>query len=442
MENKIAGIKRVPLNRSNINKAPESPGVYIFRQKNRVLYIGKSINIRKRLLSYTLKFLSTKTRQMVKDSDSISWIMVFSELESLLLESFLIGKFKPKYNVISKDDKSPLYIIITNEIYPRVLTVRKSEFKRYKISNRFGPYASAYSVKNALRLIRKIIPYSDHLPSKKTCVYSQMKLCNPCPNAIDAEKNLKRKKELVRTYKLQINQIKNLLKGNFSKIENEIKKEMNYFSKNKMYEEAAVKREQLKLLTYTTSPKTEILEFLKNPNLFIDQRDTEVKKLKKILEENSIKVKKLDRIECYDIAHISGAFPAASMVVFKNKELQKTMYRHYKIRQTNTQSDYDSLKEVARRRLIRIKNGSPGWEKPDLILVDGGIGQVRIFVKVFKDIPIIGIAKNPDRIIFPNGKKIKPDNTSHNFISRLRDEAHRFANRYHHKLLSNNLLTK
>jgi len=163
------------ISKENFVKLPEVPGVYTFWKNNVPVYIGKSVNLKSRLSSYLALNLGAKTSQMISESDHVTFVEVFSELESLLLESFLIHKHKPKYNVILKDDKHALYILITREKFPRVITSRKS--------GDFGPFPNSANVKTILKLIRKIFPYSDHKIGKKPCFYSHLGLCSPCPNS-------------------------------------------------------------------------------------------------------------------------------------------------------------------------------------------------------------------------------------------------------------------
>ena len=409
-------------------KVPQTPGVYTFWKKNSLIgtfepiYIGKSINLKARLLSYLLPNLGIKTSQMVKDAEKVTYIEVFSELESLLLESSLIKKFKPKYNIISKDDKHSLYILITNEKFPRVITSRRSTSE--KVLAFFGPFPNSTNVKTILKLIRRIFPYSDHKLGKKLCLYNHIGLCNPCPNTAKDNKE----------YMKNINSIKLVLSRKFNIVRRKLVKEMDSFSKLTKYEEATLIREKIKSLDYITEDRIPEEMFLENPNLVEDQKDEELKELKKIL-----RIKALKRIECFDVAHLSGTSATASMVVFIDGESEKEYYRHFRIRQKKQASDYDSMREISKRRAKHIKD----WGKPNLIIVDGGLGQIKVFSKELKklSIPIVGIAKNPDRLIFLDGKKIKLTGKTLNLVSRIRDEAHRFARRYHHKLIKLSLLT-
>jgi len=147
----------------------------------------------------------------------------------------------------------------------------------------------------------------------------------------------------------------------------------------------------------------------------------------------------LNRIECFDVAHLAGTNATASMVTFIKGEADKNFYRHFRIRQSKGNSDTDSLKEVITRRVNHIKD----WGRPDLIIVDGGVSQVNAFAKILYikevNIPVVGIAKNPDRLIIGT-QKIKLKDTSLHLVSRIRDEAHRFARRYHHMLILKTLI--
>ncbi len=148
-----------------IKKIPTENGVYKFINENKkVLYVGKSVNLRSRISSYFTTHILPKTRKMVASSKYISFIVTKNEFESLILESKKIKREKPKYNIIQKDDKSPLYIKITNEELPRVILCRKTEIKKDKKSLYFGPYLSSKDAKSVIRIIRRFIPFSDHKP--------------------------------------------------------------------------------------------------------------------------------------------------------------------------------------------------------------------------------------------------------------------------------------
>jgi excinuclease ABC subunit C len=414
-------------------KLPEVPGVYTFWKKNIPIYIGKSVNLKSRLNSYLDLHLGVKTSQMMKEADSVSYTKVTSDLEALLLESYQIKKYKPKYNILLKDDKHALYIVITKEDYPRVLSVRKLMADQKQLIASFGPFPSSTNVRMILKMIRKIFPFSDHKIGKKPCLYSHIGLCNPCPSEILATTDLSLKSKKRKQYLKNIKNLKLVLSRKFNAVRKSLEKEMNLLSINEKYEEARLIRDRIKTLDYITQEKIETEKFLSNPNLVEDIREEEIESLRGL-----VNIKSLKHIECFDIAHLSGSNPTASMVVMVNGDMDHSKYKHFKIRQQNGQSDYDSMREVSKRRIKHLTD----WGRPDLIIVDGGLGQVKIFETTFREveIPIVGIAKHPDRLVFPNGKKIRLKDATLNLVSRLRDEAHRFSRRLHHKLLTKSLL--
>lgn len=417
---------------------PSVPGVYTFWKGETPIYIGKSINLKSRLNSYLDLNLGPKTRQMVSESERVSYIEVTSDLESLLLEADLVHKHKPKYNILLKDDKHALYIIITREEFPRVLAVRKLDaiaelnLNLYSLISSYGPFPNSTNVKMILKLIRKLFPYSDHKIGKKPCLYSHLGLCNPCPNVIN-------NKLQITSYKKNVRNIKLVLSRKFNVVRKSLEVDMKNLSKEQKYEEAALVRERIKALDYITQEKTDVSRFIENPTLIDDIRSQELEELKKLLSKNNVLLSTINRIECFDIAHLAGNFATASMVVLIDGQNENSEYRHFKVRQKNSQSDYDSMREIVARR---IKNFDR-WQKPDLVIVDGGLGQVKAFHETCKifDIPVVGIAKHPDRLIFPDGTKIRLQGPTLHLVSRIRDEAHRFARRLHHKLIKNSLLT-
>ncbi len=346
---------------------------------------------------------------MISRAEELNFIKVTSELEALLLEAKLINENKPKYNSVLKDDKSPLYITITKDDFPRVITSRKD--------GDFGPFPNSKTVNLVLKIIRKIFPFSDHKIGKRACLYSHLGLCNPCPNEIKTNSEAKK-------YKKNISMIRKILSGKIRSVQKNLENEMTELSRLQKFEGALAIRDKLKKIEYITQPIIPTNLYLENPNLNEDIRKSELKEMSKL-----VKIKNLHRIECYDVSHLAGSYATASMVVFINGEADKSEYRHFRIRQKKSQSDYDSLCEVAKRRFQN------DWGSPDLIIVDGGIGQVKAFKS---NIPTVGIAKNPDRLIVGN-QKIKLTGNTLNFVSRIRNEAHRFARRYHHALISKGL---
>ena len=443
MEKNLRSLPRLSLKvekiRAKLKKfLPQNAGVYIFYHALCPIYIGKANSLAFRVLSYFGPNLETKTRTMIEAAESVSFIKVNSEFEALLLEASLIREYQPQYNIISKDDKHPLYIVITDENFPRVLSVRKLLTTSYNLLVSFGPFPNSTNVAGVLRTLRKVFPYSDHKIGKRGCIYSHIGLCVPCPSEVAGIKNRESRIMERKKYLKNIKRIKAVLMGKIDNVKNELNKEMIDLSKKEKYEEAYEVKKLIEKLEYITNPRVDAGKFLENPNLYDDLRNLEIRELGELLD---LETGNLHRIECFDIAHLSGTFPTASMITFMNGEADKTLYRHFKIDPKVGGDDYASMKEVARRRINHLAS----WGTPDLIIVDGGLGQVKSFATVLRNnvanIPIVGIAKNPDRLIIGD-KKIRLTGNALNLVQRIRDEAHRFARRLHHKLLAKSLIPK
>lgn len=444
--------KRYDLSKNSVKKLREEPGVYIFlNNKNLPIYVGKAKNLRSRVRSYFSTNLSVKTKRMINEARKFTTILVGSELEALLLEAKLVKKYKTKYNSSLKDDKHPIYIRITFEDYPRILTARKVEENPLDGGKNlafFGPFPSTANVRSVLKLLRRIFPYSQHKVGQRACLYNQMGLCNPCPNVIVKIKSKKERAFLKKEYRYNITYIKAILSGRFIFVNKSLEKLMRRYSREENYEMAVVIRDQLDRLNYITQPITPAKYYLKNPNLLEDIREEELKDLNSYLK-NIIKIpKNLTRIECYDVAHLVGTNPTASMVTFINGEADKYLYRHFKIRQKKGMSDTDSMHEVGKRREKYLSS----WGIPNLIIVDGGKAQVGVFRKIFEkhNIAVIGIAKREEKLVIPKKRhdlktysfveKTLKRGPAKNLVQRIRNEAHRFARVYHHKLLQNELI--
>jgi len=427
--------------KKSVANSPEEPGVYIFTDKSKqVIYIGKANNLKNRLNSYLGKNSDPKTQKLVSEIVGLNTINVTSELEALLLEAKLVKKYSPRFNIELKDDKNPLYIVITNDIYPIVKTARRIDtgsFKKF-----YGPFPSGLQVKLILTLLRRAIPYADHKVQKRKCIYSHIGLCNPCPSEIEMIKEDLIKNQLSSEYLSNIRLIKGVLDGRVGKVKTKLESAMYAASKNKDYEKAQKYKEKLESLNYITQRIIPPVKFIENPKYIKRIKKHEIDDFLTLLKDIGMDIKILNRIECFDVAHISGAFPTASMVTFVNGDPEKKYYRHFKIRQIKTTSDTDNLKEAIERRIRHFKD----WGKPDLIIVDGGAGQVSTFEKVLNDeVPVIGIAKRYESLVYPRlkgGYSVKKigRRPALYLVQRLRDEAHRFARRYHHMLLKKNLL--
>ena len=452
----LLSLKKIRVHKTNPKKIPENPGIYIFWNKEKKpIYIGKSLNLKSRVASYFLQNLSPKTARMISEANYLSIIKVSSELEALLLEAKLVKDLQPQYNSQLKDDKNPLYIKITNDLFPQVITARKVDLTNSLTF--FGPFPASGSVRGVLKMLRRIIPYAQHKIGKRGCLYSQIGLCNPCPSLTENMKDEKIKKNYRRLYKKNIKTIIKILSGDIHLVRESLEKEMVGFSREENFEKAKIVRDQIQKLDYITQPITPINEFLKNPNFIEDIRAAEINSLEAILAKYIRFSKKIERIECYDIAHLSGSKPTASLVTFVNAEPDKNYYRRFRIHppageagKKRGMDDLASLREVAQRRRKYFNPPPDGWGVPDLIIVDGGKTQVKTFWEELKNfgIPVIGLAKRFETLVIPQPQKdgLKyaqirlPRIPARNLLQRIRDEAHRFARRYHFKLLQKELI--
>lgn len=399
--------------------------------------MGKAKNLKKRVSSYFLKNISLgpKTTILVSQVAKIQAITTNSEIEAFLLENQYIKKHKPKYNVKLTDDKAyPMVKISIKEDYPKVLTSRRKDDKN---SIYFGPFPNAANaLRNVLKIVRKIFPYqSVQNHSGKICLYYHLGLC-PCPPVFASQ-------EFKKDYRKNIKHIIDFLNGNTRKVIRELEIERDSLSRREEFEKANLLQNKINEIGLISGPtyKTS-LDLNINPSLANDLRENEIKDLINILNNNNVRLKKLERIECFDISNISGTNAVGSMVTFVNGEKYAEGYRKFKIKTLNSPNDFAMMEEVLERR---IKHSE--WPYPNLIIVDGGKGQVSSALKILKElrikIPIIGLAKKEETIITSEFKEINlPKNSEAlKLIMRVRDEAHRFAITYHKLLRSKSLFS-
>jgi len=406
--------------KEKIGNAPDTSGVYLMKDKvGKVIYVGKAKSLKKRLGSYLRAGLDIKTAMLMSNVADIEYRLAPTESLALLLEASLINKYHSKYNISLPNDKAFPLVKITDDEFPTVCITRKREpdGARY-----FGPYTSAGLLKEALRIIRRYFPYrSCRRMPRKACVYYRIGLSSaPCIGKVN-------KKEYAKTIK----NISLILEGKTDTLIRKLLREMNLRVKNHAFEEAAKIRDQINALSaiaknYAGSPNQGELEDLKN-----------LLRLKKLPE----------RIEAFDISNIFGKEATGSMVSFYRGLPDKNNYRRFGIKTFNAANDYGMLAEVVRRRYLRLSVEE--LPLPDLILIDGGRGQLFAAAKeLFKlglKIPLISIAKKEERIyIQGNSKPIKllSDTPALNLIRRARDEAHRFAVAYHHILRRKKIIGK
>ncbi len=424
-----------------IGTIPQQAGIYWFlNRQGRVIYVGKAKNLKARLSSYRyITSRDSKTKQMLQQAEKIKFKTTDSELEALLIEAELIKLYQPRYNLRLTDDKSPLYIYITSSPIPHVKVGRKEHLNKFNIkkSNQFGPYPSGLKAKQVLKFIRKIFPFCSatetQIKQKKACFYSHLSLCpGICTGQISKTDYLK-----------NIANLKAFLKGKKKHILRSLKQELKVASTKNQFELALLLRDKIQLIeNLTNSPKKPELNL---PTLEQDESGNKLKHLTRILRLHTSLPKnyQLNRIEAYDVSNLEGLKPTASMVVFTNAKPQTSEYRMFSIKTLKTPNDPGMLKEALNRRAKHHD-----WPTPNLILIDGGITQLKAALSaVTWNIPVVSIAKNPDRLILPPtgfnsaGQFIKltlePSWPATKLLQHLRDESHRFAKNYHLKLRSN-----
>lgn len=395
---------------------PESPGVYLMKNaRGGILYVGKAGNLRRRVASYFMRGHEVRIEKLLREVNRISYKKTDTAVEALILEAKLIRRYSPAYNVREKDDKSFLYVEITKDKFPRVLLARGRDLQKDgrrpapSKAERFGPFTSASSIREALRILRRIFPWSTHpsgefpisnfqFSKRRPCFECQIGLCpGTCIGAISQKEYLK-----------NIRNIRLFFEGKKKQIIRALEREMKTASKALEFEKAGKIRRQLFALQH-------------------------IQDVAFIREDAGLAAGSWQlathRIEGYDISNISGVSAVGSMVVFINNKPDKNEYRKFRIRMISQSDDVGMLKEILGRRL-----NHPEWRLPDLMLIDGGRGQVNAAKQVLRDrgfkISVVGIAKGPER------KKNEfigaiPRGVDPKTLVRVRDEAHRFAIQYH-----------
>lgn len=539
MEKEISQLKQIVLS------LPESPGVYQYVNKeDEIIYVGKAVNLKRRVSSYFNKYqTSNKVRALVKQIADIKYIVVPSEQDALLLENSLIKKHQPRYNILLKDDKTYPWICIKNEPFPRVFYTRRFV---HDGSLYYGPYTYLPAMKTVLDLIHNIYGIrtcnnkltDDAIKSGKykVCLDYHIKKCKGCCEGYQTEEE----------YRENIKEIKLILKGEMSTLENYILGEMGKAAEEMRFEDAQKMKEKMLLLSQYKSKNTIVSPILTNIDVFsieIDDNNAYINFLKvmegtisqaytfeykiqteeeeseilasaivemrqkfqsmsreiivpypisfelenvtitvpqkgdkkKLLDLSikNVKQYRFDRvkqaekfnpeqramklltelqkvlglkevphqIECFDNSNISGSDAVAGCVVYKNAKPSKKDYRTYNIKTVEGPDDYGSMQEVVYRRYSRLVN--EGEKLPNLIIVDGGVGQMECVREVIEDklnlyIPIAGLAKDDKHrtkeLLYgfpPLHVEIQPNHSLFRFLAGIQDEVHRFAISFH-----------
>lgn len=405
-----------------LNKLPETPGVYLYRNaEEKILYIGKAANLKRRVSSYFTRPHDARIEKLVGEIKKIECKKTDSALEALVLEAVLIKKHQPLYNISQKDDKSFLYVKTTRERFPRLVLVRGKDLfqpkerqsKEVRLPNMlpdmksavFGPFVSGGQLREALRIVRRIFPWHVHTEEfltrnkNKPCFERQIGLCpGTCAGGVNPKE-----------YGKTIRNITLLFRGRKKAVIRSLEREMKAAAKVLRFERAAKIKKQIFALRH-----------IQDVALISDSNNTIAQSRGNVPEK---------RIEGYDISNISGASAVGSMVVFVGGKPDRSQYRKFKIRTVAGSNDIGMLREVLARRLKHRE-----WPLPDIILVDGGKPQLNVASAVLNEhnlkLPVVGIAKGPER------KRNDLYGTLPAWIDKItlikiRNEAHRSALSYH-----------
>lgn len=382
---------------------PESPGIYIFKDYfENILYIGRATSLKDRVKSYFSNDL-IQTRgpllvDMVTKADHVDYIETDSVLEAIILESIEIKKNQPFFNTKEKDNKSYNVVVITDEEFPRIAIVRERSIDTFqsKIKYKFGPYPQGILLKDALKIIRKIFPFRDGKATIKhqESFYRSLGL-SPDTSSLESKKE----------YQKTIRNLVLFFQGKKKELVKTLEIEMGEYAKNQEFEKAQKIRNTL----YALNHIQDVSLIKSDKNQIYDKQDG-------------------FRIEAYDIAHMSGKDTVGVMTVVVDGEIQKSEYKKFKISK-DANDDVAGLKEILTRRFSHAE-----WTFPQLIVIDGGIGQINAAKKIVKGIPVVSVVKNDAHkpSYFLGDEVFAKEHTKSILLAN--SESHRFAIAYH-KLL-------
>ena len=465
--------------RNKILNLPDSPGVYMYLDRNgKVIYVGKAKRLKRRVSSYfNRRHDSTRTNLLVRNIVDMRFIVVGSEEDALHLENAMIKRYQPHYNVLLKDDKSYPWIVVTKELYPRVFMTREKGIE----GKYYGPYSNLQSAKVVLDLIRDTYPLRScrHALDEKSVARGRYSLCldyhigkcgGVCRGLMNPE-----------DYAEYIRRVRQILNGETVELEHMLLDEMTRLGENWKFEEAQAVKEKYEivrrynaksLIGETSTPDADLfayvesedrayvnfmhlhrgavtqslnLEFVRRQNMKDREKEAVLlnpdRATDKLMErmKSDFRLRSEPRhIECFDNSNIQGTNPVASCVVFRNGRPAKRDYRHFNIKTVVGANDFASMKEVLHRRYTRMM--AEGQPLPQMVVVDGGKGQLSAAVEAFDemgirgDVALVGIAKRLEEIYFPGDTLplyLDKKSPSLRVIQALRDEAHRFGITHH-----------
>lgn len=423
---------------AKLKTLPNKAGVYFHKShKGEIIYVGKAAVLKNRVRQYFQKTRDhdAKTLALVAEIHDTDWIETESEIDALFLESEMIKRYKPRYNILLRDDKSQTFVRINmRDPYPYISFTRQpmDDGAEY-----FGPYYNGYAVKKALRYLRKIFPYSTHetMP-KRVCLQYHLGLCP----------GVEEQKISSTDYKAILRKLIMYLKGERVQLTRQLEAEMKVAAAHQDFETAAKRRNQLNDMKQLQK------QIFFGDKEFIDiSKDQALAGLEKLLGLKGVP----RRIEGYDISHMQGTNNVASMVVATNGLADKAEYRKFKMRIPGN-DDFAHMNETLLRR---FSGRHLDWPKPDLLLIDGGKGQLGAALDALEEngvtIPAVGLAKREEQIVIhktrsgvnlditaiPDAYAAETDDfylvslphSSHivKLLQRIRNESHRFAVSYH-----------
>ena len=401
-----------------IKELPQSPGVYIMKGgSGSVLYVGKAVNLKKRVLSYfrPKAVLSERIRTMTFLVEDIDYIVTSTEAEALIYENGLIKKLSPRYNIALKDGKSyPMLKLTVGDEFPRLVVTRE---KKDDGSVYYGPYSNAKLLRQAVIFLKQIFPLRSCVKlSKKVCLDYHIKQCpGPCINAIDRS-----------GYSEIVSELKLFLEGRRKELLDTISSRMKEAAAREDFETASRFKARLEALC---AIRDDAVSY--KPSGELDE-------LKRLLGVSG----RLETIEAFDVSNIMGEAAVGSMIYFRKGRPDKNEYRRFRIKTVSGIDDYAMIREIVRRRYTRLLREKKPM--PDLVLIDGGKGHLSAACDELGDLGlsklrVIGIAKEFEKLYIKDRKDpvmLPEESKALHLLQRIRDEAHRFAISYHKRLLS------
>lgn len=405
-----------------IKTLPQGPGIYLFKDgKNSPLYIGKALNLKKRLASY-LKTTDTRILKMIEASEKVSFMETGSDIEALILEARNVKEHNPPFNIMLRDDKQYFFVGFSQDKFPRLIITHQPPDKSY-----IGPFTDGAPLKATLKLLRRIFPYCTCKQKHNNfCLNYHIGKCLGfcCLKSID---KLRISDHELRRYEENIKATKDILSGKRESLIREFEKEMEKLAEEEKFEKAMELKAKI----------AKLRRVFENAKILSGLEATHGASMEKMAEALGLQ-KAPNRIESYDVANIQGKYAVGAMTVFENGRPNKNEYRKFKIYSEDSLGDTGMLREVIIRRF-----NHPEWKIPDLILIDGGKGQLStVGPLVPKDIPLISIAKNErhmaEKVYIAGREKPLPLSKLPLFIKnillQINSETHRFTISYYRKL--------